>query len=54
MRPRDVWAISLVEYDAAWRGYAERYGLNERGGMTRKRLGELMAEYPDVINPEAV
>lgn len=45
--PRDVWAMSLVEYDAAQRGYAASRGIDRRRGMGRKRLAELMALYPD-------
>lgn len=40
--------MTLVEYDAAWRGYCERYGIKtEPDGMTRRRLDELKAMFPD-------
>jgi len=48
MPPRAAWAVSLVEYAAAWRGYCERHGLNQAGdGMTRRELDALKALYPD-------
>lgn len=39
--------MSIVEYDAAWRGYAEKHGIKPEPGMTRRRLEELMRQYPD-------
>lgn len=46
--PRDAWAMSLIEYDAAWRGYAQRHGIGTGPApMTRRRMDELKALYPD-------
>jgi hypothetical protein len=39
--------MTLIEYDAAWRGYAERHGIKAEPVMTRSRLDELRALYPD-------
>ena len=48
LRPADAWAMTMIEYDATWRGYAEKHGIG-RGPkpMTRSRLDELKALYPD-------
>jgi hypothetical protein len=40
--------MTVIEYDAAWRGYAERHGLGRgQAGMSRRRLEELKRLYPD-------
>lgn len=46
--PRDVWSMTVIEHDAAWRGYLEAKGVStEPFGMTRSRLEELKQLYPD-------
>ena len=47
LSPRDAWSMTLVEYDAAQRGYLEARGIDRRRGMTRSRLDELKTLYPD-------
>lgn len=48
LRPADAWAMTLLEYDAAWRGYCQANGIDtSRRGMTRDRLEELKRLYPD-------
>ena len=47
-RPRDAWTTTLIEYDAAFRGYCERHGIKPEGdGMTRAGLEALKAQFPD-------
>jgi hypothetical protein len=48
MPPRDVWQMSVIEYDWAYRGYLESRGITQQPPqMTRSRLEELKALYPD-------
>lgn len=48
LRPADAWAMTLLEYDAAWRGYCQANGINPAGrGVSRSRLEQLKAMYPD-------
>lgn len=44
--------MTLIEYDAAWRGYAARRGVNVDAPrpMTRRRMAELLTQYPDASN----
>lgn len=52
LAPRDFWALTLIEYDAATRGYLEAKGIDPDGGrMSQRRLDELMAQFPDDPQP---
>ena len=47
-----MWMMSTREYEAACEGLLESYGGKETkargsGGMSSKRLAELMAQFPD-------
>lgn len=50
--PAVAWGMTLIEYDAAWRGYASRRGVNVDAPrpMTRRRMAELLTQYPDAPN----
>lgn len=39
--------MTLIEYDAAMRGYLEAKGVSVAPRVTRDHLHELMARYPD-------
>lgn len=55
LSPRDFWAMSLPEWQAAHDGLAESRGASPRdatsnavnGGLSGARLAELMAQFPD-------
>lgn len=47
LAPRDFWHLTLIEYDAAARGYLESKGVSPDAGMSRRRLDELLALFPD-------
>lgn len=48
LAPAVLWRMTLIEYDAAVRGYLEAKGVKPGSGpMRRTRLEELMALYPD-------
>jgi len=55
MAPRDFWAMTLAEWDAAYSGLVKAGKLKSgggdtnavNGGMSGSRLDELMARYPD-------
>ena len=44
LRPKDFWAMTPRELDAALRG---AFGLTSFGAMSRTDLSALMARYPD-------
>lgn len=48
-QPAVVWRMTVVEYDAAVRGYLQRNGVDPAAppAMTRSRLEELKRLYPD-------
>lgn len=53
LAPAVLWRMTLIEYDAAVRGYLEAKGVKPGSGpMRRSRLEELMALYPDAPSPD--
>lgn len=47
--PREAWRTTIIEYDAAVRGYLQSKGIDpsKPRAMTRRRLEELRTLYPD-------
>ncbi len=53
LSPPAFWRMSLLEYDAALRGYLEAKGVKRNPTMRRAELQALMAQFPDTPNPQA-
>lgn len=47
IRPDDFWNMSFDEFYLAVDGFAEFHGAEEKQGMTKDDLKDLMERYPD-------
>ena len=47
LAPRDFWSMTIREIERAWAGYQKSHGQAPEQGMTRARLEQLKAMYPD-------